>query len=177
MYARMAEREVQEGYVIEHPNRDKAGSKVTKLIVVLLILVSVALMLIVTLGGWDTLVGAKALQIAYIVLYLGLAFVIARWNRGALPLTAALAIILLIFAAVSAPAWFERNKDGFTDPALASDVLGIVTAIIVPVQVLLIAFALRGFAQAWNVEVERPADGRHDRDERGSDAGAAPQPA
>ena len=32
----------------------------------------------------------------------------------------------------------------------------------VPLQVLLIAFAMRGFRQAWNVEVERPADD-HDR--------------
>jgi len=27
----------------------------------------------------------------------------------------------------------------------------------VPLQLLLIAFAMRGFQQAWNVEVERPA--------------------
>ena len=30
------------------------------------------------------------------------------------------------------------------------------TFLVVPVQVLLIAFAMRGFQQAWNVEVERP---------------------
>jgi hypothetical protein len=30
--------------------------------------------------------------------------------------------------------------------------------LIVPVQILLIAFAMRGFGQGWNVELERPAD-------------------
>ena len=61
-------------------------------------------MIIVTIGGWDTLEGAKPLQIAYIVIYLVMAFLVMRWNRGVLPLAAALAIMLLIFAAVSAPA-------------------------------------------------------------------------
>jgi hypothetical protein len=35
--------------------------------------------------------------------------------------------------------------------------------------VLLIAFAMRGFQQAWNVEVEKPVD-----DRRHGDAAAAP---
>jgi len=34
-------------------------------------------------------------------------------------------------------------------------VLGIVTAVIIPVQALLIIFSMQGFLQAWNVEVER----------------------
>jgi FtsH-binding integral membrane protein len=110
-------------------------------------------------GGWDALQGAKALQIAYVVLYLVIAFYVARWNRGVLPVAAALAIVLLIFAAVSGPAWFDRDQTGFNDPALDSGLLGLVTLIIVPVQLLLIAFAMRGFAQEWNVEVERRADG------------------
>ncbi len=143
---------------IEHPNRGKAASKVTRAIVVVLLLVSAALVTIVTVGGWDVLQGAKALQIAYILVYLVLAFFVLRWSRGVLPLAAALAIILLIFAAVSAPAWFDRDKPGFTDPALDEGILGLITALIVPVQVLLIAFSMSGFRQAWNVEVERPAD-------------------
>ena len=53
-----------------HPNRGKAASKATQvLVVILLLLVSAALIAIVTIGGWDELQGAKALQIAYIVLY------------------------------------------------------------------------------------------------------------
>jgi lysylphosphatidylglycerol synthetase-like protein (DUF2156 family) len=148
----------QPGYVIEHPNRAKASSKATKAVVVLLLLVSAALMVIVTVGGWSTLEGAKALQLAYIALYLVVAFFVARWNRGVLPVAAALAVILLIFAAVSGPQWFDRDKAGFSDPALDEGILGLVTMILVPVQILLIFFAMRGFQQAWNVEVERPID-------------------
>ncbi len=144
--------------IIDHPNRDKAESKATKAIVVLLILVSVGLIAIVTIGGWDALEGAKMLQIVYAAIYLIIAFYIARWNRGLLPVISAAAIVLLIFAAVAGPAWFERDKDGFTDPALPSEVLGLVTLILIPVQALLIAFAMRGFGQGWNVEVERRVD-------------------
>ena len=83
------------------------------------------------------------MQIAYILVYLVMAFYVARWNRGVLPVAAALAIILLIFAAVAGPAWFERDKTGFTDPALDASLLGLITLLIVPVQVLLIVFSMR----------------------------------
>ena len=159
------------GVRIEHPNRRKAASKLTRVIVVLLLLVSALLTAIVTIGGWDVLQGAKALQIAYIVVYVVIAFFVLRWSRGVLPLAAALAIVLLIFAAVSAPGWFDRDKPGFTEPALDEGILGLVTALIVPVQLLLIAFAMSGFRQAWNVEVERPMD------EPPARRGAAPAPA
>jgi hypothetical protein len=164
----MAESE-DRGVRIERPNREKASSKVTRLIVIVLLLASAGLMIIVSLGGWDAIEGAKTLQIAYIVIYLVLAFFVARWNRGVLPLAAALAIVLLIFAAVSTPAWYSRDAEGFTDPALPAGLLGLLTAILVPVQILLIAFAMRGFAQAWNIEVER-----RDGERRGE---AEPQPA
>jgi hypothetical protein len=146
------------GVRIEHPNRAKAASKLTRLIVVVLLLVSAFLVAVVTIGGWDVLQGAKLLQVAYIVVYLVIAFFVMRWSRGVLPLAAALAIVLLIFAAVSAPAWFDRDKPGFADPAIDEGILGLITALLVPVQILLIAFAMSGFRQAWNVEVERPAD-------------------
>jgi lysylphosphatidylglycerol synthetase-like protein (DUF2156 family) len=161
------------GVIIEHPNRRKASSKFTRAFVVLLLLVSAALVAIITVGGWDALEGAKFLQIAYIVVYVVLAFFVLRWSRGVLPLAAALAIVLLIFAAVSTPAWFDRDKAGFTDPALDSDVLGLLTALVVPVQLLLIAFAMSGFRQAWNVEVERHQEPPADRRERRGPAPAA----
>jgi presenilin-like A22 family membrane protease len=143
---------------IEHPNREKAASKVTRAIVVLLLLASAFVMIVISAGAWDALAGAKALQVIYILVYIGIAAMVVRWSRGVLPVAAALAIVLFIFALVSVPGWFERDKDGFTDPAIASDVVGILTALLVPLQLLLIAFAMRGFQQAWNVEVERPAD-------------------
>jgi hypothetical protein len=154
---------------IEHPNRGKASSQVTRLIVVLLLLVSVGLMLVVTIGGWATLAGAKPVQLAYILLYLILAFFVLRWSRGVLPLIAALAIGLGIFAAISVPGWYARDHPGFTDPGLPSDLLGLVCALIAIVQLLLIFFAMSGFRQAWNVEVEKPAGG--ERDERAQRGG------
>ncbi len=146
----MAEPEV----AIEHPNRSKAASKATRLVVVALLLASAFLLIVISVGAWDTLVGAKPLQVIYILLYVGIAVMVLRWSRGVLPVAAALAIVLLIFALVSVPGWFERDKVGFTDPAIASDIVGLLTALLVPLQLLLIAFAMRGFQQAWNVEVE-----------------------
>jgi hypothetical protein len=159
-----------DGVEIEHPNRRKAASKATRAIVVALLLASAFLMAVITLGAWEALVGAKALQIIFIVLYLLFAFLVARWNRGVLPVAAALAIVLGIFALVSVPGWFERDSPGFTDPALPADVVGLLTALLVPLQLLLIAFAMRGFQQAWNVEVERPV-------ERGGGGAQDPAPA
>jgi hypothetical protein len=167
---------------IEHPNRKKAASKITRLIVVVLLLASAGLLALVTWGGWDTLEGAKALQIFYILLYLVMAFFVLRWSRGVLPVTSALAIIMLIFAAVSAPQWFDRDKAGFTSPALDESLLGLLTALIVPLQILLIAFAMSGFRQAWNVEVEHSLDddedrGGRDREQRPERGDASPAPA
>lgn len=155
----MFARSMADEIVIEHPNRKKASSKLVKLLVVVALLASAALVAIVTVGGWDALAGAQILQVAYIGLYVLMAFFVARWNRGVLPVAAALAIIMLIFAAVSGPEWFDRAKDGFTDPALDADLLGTITLIIVPVQAVLIALSMKGFVQAWNIEVERLADG------------------
>jgi len=162
----MAEEEQQDTY-LDRPNRRKASSKATKAIVAFLLVVSAVIVLIITLGGWSTLEGAKALQIAYILLYVLMAFLVSRWNRGVLPLAAALAIVLLIFAAVSGPAWFDRDKAGLTSPPLDESILGLLSLLLVPIQILLIAFAMRGFQQAWNVEVERTRDDRDDRDRGG----------
>jgi len=159
--------------IIEHPNRKKASSKFTRAIVVLLLLASAGVVAIITIGGGDAIEGAKALQIAYIVLYLVVAFFVLRWSRGVLPVAAALATVLLIFAAVSAPEWFDRDKAGFTDPALDESILGLLTALLVPAQLLLIAFAMSGFRQAWNVEVERHEEPPPERSERPGPAPAA----
>ncbi|MEA2242192.1 MAG: hypothetical protein QOD24_1748, partial [Solirubrobacteraceae bacterium] len=82
---------------------------------------------------------------------------IARWRSGLLPVAAALAIVLLIFAAISGPQWFARDRDGFADPLLDESILGLLTVLLVPLQLLLILFAARGFSQKWSVEVERGA--------------------
>jgi lysylphosphatidylglycerol synthetase-like protein (DUF2156 family) len=142
--------------VITHPNRHKPVVQATRATVILLLLVSAGLVLIVTVGGWKVLEGAWLVQVAFIVAYLILALFAGRWNRGVLPISAALAVLLLIFALVSGPGWFDRDKTGFEQPAINAGLLGLVTLMIVPVQMLLIAFAMRGFQQGWNVELERP---------------------
>jgi hypothetical protein len=144
--------------VLIHPNRDKAESKATRVGVILLLLVSAGLILVITLGGWSQLQGAQPVSFAYVIIYVGMALFVGRWNRGVLPVAAALAILFAVVAAVAGPAWFERDKAGFDDPALEPSILGLLTIILVPVQLLLIAFALRGFQQQWNVEIEVTRD-------------------
>ena len=141
--------------VVFHPNRSKPAVIATRAVVVLLLLASIGLMVIVTIGGWSALEGAKAVQIGYIAVYGLLAIYALRWNRGVLPLSAALAIILAIFALVAGPAWFNRDHNGYAAPTLPASLLGLLTLLVIPVQVLLIAFAMRGFSQGWNVEEER----------------------
>ena len=140
--------------VLVHPNRDKAQSKATKAIVILLLITSAAQILIITIGGWSALQGAQIVSFAYAAILLGMAFVVSRWNRGVLPVAAGCAILFSVIAAVAAPAWFDRDKAGFNDPTLDPSILGLLTLILVPVQLLLVAFAMRGFQQQWNVEVE-----------------------
>src|SRR5204862_1097109 len=96
--------------------------------------------------------------IFYIVIYFVMAWLVGRWNRGILPVAAALAILFAVVAIVAAPAWFDRDKAGFEDPALPPGILGLLTAILIPIQFLLIAFAMRAFSQKWNIEVEVTRD-------------------
>lgn len=170
------------GYELWRPNRQKAEAKTMKAVIAFVLLVSAALLIIITLGGWERLLGASvgAMSLLWAVLYIVFAFLVMRWNRGILPVAAALAVILAIFAAIAAPDWFARSKDGLDSPALPEDLLGTLTLIIVPVQLILIAVAMIGFSQEWHVEEERPVGGRplHGEGEpTGGDAGAAPAPA
>jgi amino acid transporter len=139
---------------IRHPNREKAESKATKFAVVLLLLANAGLMAIVTFGGWSALQGAQIFAVAFILIFVLMAYYVARWNRGVLPVAAALAVLVAVLSAIAAPAWFDRDKSGFHNPALEPSLLGLICVVLVPVSLLLVAFAMRGFSQAWNVEVE-----------------------
>src|SRR3954453_6823298 len=144
--------------VIVHPNRQGAEAKATKAAVILLLVASAAVTAIITIGGWSKLEGAQMWAIFYVVIYLVMAYLVGKWNRGILPVAAALAILFAVVALVAAPAWFDRDKTGFADPALPAGLLGLLTAILVPLQILLIAFAMRAFSQKWNIEVEVTRD-------------------
>lgn len=158
--------EARPGYELWRPNREKSGSKTTKALVAFVLIASAVLLAIVTLGGWERLQspGIGAATIGWAALYVIFALLVMRWNRGILPVAAALAIIMIIFAAVAAPGWFERAKDGLNSPALPEDLLGLLTIVVIPVQILLIVVAMVAFNQEWHVEEERPTGDRHHDD-------------
>ena len=132
--------QAREGYELWHPNREKAESKTTKAVVAFVLLISAALLVIITLGGWERLQSTTVglMTIGWALLYVLFAFLVMRWNRGVLPVTAALAVIMIIFAAVAAGGWFARDKPGLDSPALPEDLLGLLTVIVIPVQLLLL---------------------------------------
>ena len=165
--------EVREGYELWRPNRQGAEAQFTKLVIAIVLLASAALLMIITLGGWSRLQsgGVGVITIAWALLYIFFAIgVFFRWQRGVLPLAAVFGVIMIIFAAVAAPGWFARAKDGLESPALPEDLLGLLTLIVIPVQIVLIIVSLVGFNQNWHVEEERPIEGY----QPGDDAGAGP---
>jgi signal transduction histidine kinase len=181
---------VTPGYVVVYPNRDKASSKLTKLLVVLLLLVSVGLMLLITLGGWSKLQGLKAIDFLWCIAYLVLAFYVGvRWSRGALTMAAALAILLLIIAVIAATgvastSWFDRHSIGFASAksvfgskAFGSDVLGSLTVLLIPVQAALIVVATIAFSQSWNIETEVPESEANQRGRRSGSKSSTAEPA
>jgi hypothetical protein len=147
---------IRPGYELWRPNREKPEAKSARALVVFLLLVTAGISFVIIAGGWTRLEGVKALTVIYAALYILFAFLVARWNRGVLPVASALSIILAIFAGIAAPAWFDRAKDGLSDPALPPDLLGLLCLLLVPVQVILIAVAMVAFNQDWHVEEERP---------------------
>lgn len=162
-------RSVTPGYTVIYPNREKPSAKLTKAVVCLIMLVAVALMLIVTFGGWSKLQGMKPVNFVWSIAYVLIAiFIWRRWARGLLPIAAALAVLALIMAVIagtgaSGTSWFDRSNFGFA-PAhsifggkgLSADTLGAFTVLMIPVQALLILFTSIGFSQGWSVELEVP---------------------
>ena len=151
--------EARPGYELWRPNRAKSASLTTRLLVVALLVGSAALMLIIVFGGWSALNGGftwTLISLAYAVVYLVLAWLTWRWSRGALTISVALGVLLLIFSAVGAGTWFARNKEGFAEPILPSPVLGTLMVVLMLVQIVLIIAASIAFRQEWHVEEERP---------------------
>src|SRR3954454_14297718 len=144
--------------VLYHPNQDKASSKATKAIVVLLLIVAAGLTFIITVGGWAELQGAKPISIMFILVFAVMAFFVARWNRGVLPLAAGLSVILGVFAAIAAFGagnWFDRDHPDFDQSGqIPPTLIGLLCIVLLPVLVLLIGFAMSAFSQKWNIEVE-----------------------
>ena len=151
--------ELRPGYEIWHPNREKQASKTTRLVIVLLLIASAALMVVVLLGGWSVLMGGATwgvIGFLLAALYLLLARMVWKWSRGALTLTTAMSVLLLILFTVGVSSWFARNKENFAEPALPVELVGLLMAILIPVQAVLAVATAVGFNQQWYVEEERP---------------------
>jgi hypothetical protein len=186
------ERHLPPGHVITYPNREKLTSRLMKLIVIALLLLSIVLMLAVTIGGWSKLQGLSWVDFAWCIAYLLIAVMVARWARGLLPIAAAFAVLLLIISLIagfggSGTSWFQRShvdylpaQSLFGGSGLSPDTLGVLVFAIAPVQLLLIIFAMQGFSQGWNVEVEKHVDdipGGRGRRARRRTTAAPPAPA
>jgi hypothetical protein len=154
----MSSRVQQTGVEITHPNRDKPVVRATRASVIVLLLISVALVLIVSIGGQEALqTTVLPIQYFFVFVYLLITYLAVRWRRGVLPVASALAVLLAIFALVGGAYWFDRDYGYFASNTLNPSLLGVLTFAIIPIQILLIVFAMRGFSQGWNVELERPA--------------------
>jgi len=151
--------EVRPGYELWRPNREKASSVTTKFVIALLLFATAVLAAIITIGGWPLLKGGSGMGIVcaiFVVLYVFFAILVARWNRGILPVAAALSMILAIFCAVGADSWFARDKEGFSEALLPSSLLGVLVVALGLLQLVVIVAAFYAFSQEWHVEEERP---------------------
>lgn len=151
--------EVTPGYELWRPNREKSKTAATKAIVTLLLAASGVLTAIITIGGFTLLQGGTTMGIACLVfaaVYILFAVMAARWSRGVLPIAAATAVLMAIFAGVAAPSWFGRDKTGFDEALLPSSLLGLLTVVLIALQVVIVIVAAIAFNQDWHVEEERP---------------------
>src|SRR5215213_8986759 len=162
--------EVRPGYELWRPNREKAESVTTKVVLVFLLAATSIIAVIIAIAGFSLMSGGTGMAVVtliYGLLYAFFAFLVARWSRGILPVAAALSMILAIFCAVGANSWFARDKSGFDDALLPSSLIGLLVVLLGLLQIILIAAALYGFNQEWQVEEERPIGS-------GEEYGAAP---
>ena len=143
------------GTVITHPNRDKPVVQATRATVVLLLLASAALVLIVTIGGWGLLEPAKPIEIAYVD-HLRHARLLRDALESRRPARGGRACRAAADLRARRRAQLVRARQSRLRSAVARrQPAGALTLLIAPVQILLVAFAMRGFQQGWNVELER----------------------
>ncbi len=139
---------------IRYPNREKPESTTARIGTAAILVLTALMMLVVAIGGWTVMTGAKPMLLLFVVLDLVFAYLVWNWKRGVLPVAAGTATMLMIFAIVSGPQWFLREHPGFSDATLPETLLGMITLGLVPVQMLLIVVSVWAFTQEWNVEEE-----------------------
>jgi peptidoglycan/LPS O-acetylase OafA/YrhL len=172
--------EVRPGYELWRPNREKAESVTTKVVAVILLAATSIVAIIIAITGFSLMSGGTAMAVVtliYGLLYAFFAFLVLRWNRGILPVVAALSMILAIFCAVGADSWFARDKTGFEHGLIPVTLIGLFVVILALLQLVLIAVALYAFNQEWNIEEERPIGAGEDYGAGAPPENGAPQPA
>ena len=172
--------EVRPGYELWRPNREKAESVSTKFVTVFLLLATAILAILVGITGFSLMSGGSVMGVVtliYGLLYAFFGFLVFRWNRGILPVAAALSMILAIFCAVGAESWFARDKSGFEAGLIPVTLIGLFVIILALLQLVLIAVCLYGFNQEWHVEEERPIGSGEDYGAGAPPENGAPQPA
>jgi len=172
--------EVRPGYELWRPNREKAASITTKLVLVLMLAATAAIAALVAITGFSLMTGGGGMSVICLIfaaLYALFAFLVFRWSRGILPVAAALSMILAIFCATGAESWFARDKAGFEKALIPVPLIGLLVVILALLQLVLIAVALYGFNQNWHVEEERPIGSGEDYGAGASPDDAPPLPA
>jgi hypothetical protein len=156
--------------VVSYPNRAKRSSRRAKLLVVAVLVISALLMLLATFGGWSKLEGLIPLNLAWCLVYLVIARYVMHWARGLLPIAAALGALMLTFTLIAVSSldgvtWSDRGHAGyapvhsvFGSGGLSSGTMSLLTIAIAVSQALLILISMHGFGQAWNIELETPAE-------------------
>ncbi len=176
----MAVGEVRPGYELWRPNREKAETITTKFVLALLLAATSAIAFLVTITGFSLMTGGSGMGVVcliYAALYAFFTFLVIRWNRGILPVAAALSMILAILCAVGAESWFARDKAGFEEALLPVTLIGLLVVILAILQLIVVAVSLYAFNQNWHVEEERPIGSGEDYGAGASPDDAAPLPA
>lgn len=164
-----AVRQLKPGYVVTYPNRERSSSHAFRALTVLALLVSALVILAMAFGGWSAMEGLLPIDIAWGLIYLVMAWYVRKWARGLLPIAAALAALMLTFAAIALTgytgvAWSDRTgvygqiHNVLGSGGFSSGVMDFLTVVVIITQVALIAVALQAFGQHWNIEYEMLAE-------------------
>lgn len=172
--------EVRPGYELWRPNREKAKSITTKFVLALLLAATTVVAALVTITGFSLMIGGSGMSIIcliYVLLYAFFTFLVLRWNRGILPVVAALSTILAIFCITGANSWFARDKSGFDEGLISSSAIGVLVIVLLILQLIVVAVSLYAFNQNWHVEEERPIGSGEDYGAGATPDDGAPLPA
>jgi hypothetical protein len=172
--------EVRPGYELWRPNREKAESITTKFVLAFLLAATAVIAALITISGFSLLTGGGGMGVIcliYAALYAFFAFLVARWNRGILPVAASLSTILAIFCATGVGSWFARDKAGFDEGLISSSAIGLLVIVLLLLQIVVVVVSFYAFSQNWHVEEERPIGSGEDYGAGATPDDGAPLPA